>query len=320
MKTRMKMNGMIGACAACAAFLGTASPAADLLQSGPSALAAPMQNQAPSAREAALGGAAVALDGPDALWANPAGLAGQKGLDFGLDHLSWIDGVIQESAWAAQSLGAWGGLGEGVRYADYGTFDVRDDQGNLTGSTTANGFEGQVGWGAAFDRRFSAGVSVEYSQSQLAGYAVSAYSGSVGATYKAGAGFEAAAAWENKGKTSDGSLMESSVDIGASETMGVLSDQEWVVTVQDSLEPSGVGEFQAGVEDLVAHLIALRLGYQSGVGAGDLAGFTAGVGVHYGPFNVDYAAQPLGDLGTAQRVDLAYHFGGTSAPGTKSTH
>jgi hypothetical protein len=59
-------------------------------------------------------------------------------------------------------------------------------------------------------------------------------------------------------------------------------------------------------------LVAARGGYTYGPSDsadGGLTGVTAGLGAGFGPWQVDYAYSPQGDLGTAQRITLTWNGG-----------
>ena len=54
---------------------------------------------------------------------------------------------------------------------------------------------------------------------------------------------------------------------------------------------------------------AVRLGYNSDVkGLDSISGFSAGFGITYKKYTLDYAIAPYGDLGLTHRISLAYRF------------
>ena len=63
----------------------------------------------------------------------------------------------------------------------------------------------------------------------------------------------------------------------------------------------------AGAETVVAKVMALRVGFNSGNSAG--LGISAGVGWSIGSFALDYAFVPYGDLGATNRVSVTWRWG-----------
>src|SRR5438093_920565 len=74
----------------------------------------PFESQAGTARSVAMGSAYVAVaSDASSLFFNPAGLAGIKGPELGLQHNTWLADVTEESLLYAMPLGEWGGFGVG---------------------------------------------------------------------------------------------------------------------------------------------------------------------------------------------------------------
>ena len=71
------------------------------------------------------------------------------------------------------------------------------------------------------------------------------------------------------------------------------------------------GEFDVGAEVTPRRLFSLRVGYRYALTRPDLGGlsdFSAGVGLRFQRFSLDYAFIPLGDLGITHRISVNYHF------------
>ncbi|HET9869560.1 MAG TPA: tetratricopeptide repeat protein, partial [bacterium] len=68
---------------------------------------------------------------------------------------------------------------------------------------------------------------------------------------------------------------------------------------------------QAGLEGVLDGRWSLRVGYQVPLQDDQISGFayfTAGAGLKFSSFSLDYAYVPFGSLGTSHRVSLAYQF------------
>jgi hypothetical protein len=85
-----------------------------------------------------------------------------------------------------------------------------------------------------------------------------------------------------------------------------------LLALSGAIEPMGVNRVQVGAEDLIRKFLALRVGYQANLAETQiegLTGLTAGLGVIYEGFGLDYAFLPYGDLGSTHRISLSYKFG-----------
>ncbi|MBI4052350.1 MAG: PorV/PorQ family protein [Elusimicrobia bacterium] len=70
--------------------------------------------------------------------------------------------------------------------------------------------------------------------------------------------------------------------------------------------------FAFGFESKIIEFLSLRAGYRYrwyGNPLGTLSGLRAGVGFEYQSFNMDYAFAPFGDLGNSHRISVGWHFG-----------
>ena len=72
---------------------------------------------------------------------------------------------------------------------------------------------------------------------------------------------------------------------------------------------------QAGGEYWIKGIVALRLGYnglygglQNGSSTDDFSGLSAGMGVRYKKYRIDYAYTPYAGLGNPMRVDVSAEF------------
>jgi hypothetical protein len=116
-------------------------------------------------RAVGMGGAFTAIsDDINALYWNPAGIAGSSRLQLGINRASWL--VDTRFIWAGITIpaGIAGTFGVAVTSLDYGTFDVttmaREDG---TGETfTAADLAVQLTWARMLTDRFSVGLTMKY--------------------------------------------------------------------------------------------------------------------------------------------------------------
>src|SRR5581483_7341427 len=102
-------------------------------------LAMPLQNENAAARAKGMGSAFVAVaDDSSALLWNPAGLGLLTDSEAALHHNAWLGSISQDTLVYAAPLGAWGGVGAGLNYVNYGSFEGRDATGGLTSGYTGS--------------------------------------------------------------------------------------------------------------------------------------------------------------------------------------
>ena len=106
------------------------------------------------ARGTALGAAAVAEEGSEAIWWNPAGLARLTKPQFAIDHFTRypIDGG--EALSLILPAGAVGVFGIAARYFDYGTTEARSTENEEVGFTSTR----SVAFGGSFAAAFAVGI------------------------------------------------------------------------------------------------------------------------------------------------------------------
>ncbi len=276
-------------------------------------LANPMENSGASARAQAMGGAFVGVaDDSSALFWNPAGLAGLGKMEMALHHNSWLAGIIQETAVLGMPLGALGGVAASLNYVNYGSLPGYDDNGLRVADYSANRYGLGVGWGMRVLRDVSAGASLKGAYRTLGGTGYSDLSLDLGGLWEPRPALKVGLSYSNLGTAVGGFSQASALRVGGSYGMPLSDTNHILFAAAASVEPMGVNRLQAGVEDLIHSMLALRLGYQLNLAdnqIGGLIGLTGGLGISYENFGLDYAYLPFGDLGTAQRLTLSYKFG-----------
>lgn len=266
------------------------------------------------ARSAAMGGAfSMVPASAEALWYNPAGAAGLRGMDLRFSHLAWIGETSNEYL-----TGAWGNgraaAGVFLQYA--GTNDVSRDAFGVEGADFGvSAMTAGLSGGYAF-KRLRLGIGARLLQQSVAGAAASGFAGDVGAQ---------ADLWRDKVVLSFSALNLGSAPEPGSMAEPVMAPQNlraglgllgaagfsllaeyrhWTAGGQGGMALGGEYALRQGSMGLAG-----RLGYESDLSGGEAgAGLSTGVGIKFGDLSLDYGFQTLGDLGAVHRATLGWSF------------
>ena len=190
-----------------------------------------------------------------------------------------------------------------VDYFSLGTFEQRDAGGNLLGQVPGSVTEGSIGFGGPFFiRGLRAGLSGEYVQESLFGATQSGYGGGLGLLYDILPGLSAGAALNHLGAGMAGFSLPSTAQGGLALR---LPDRRLILALDYEDPFNGPSALKAGAEEDLG-LIILRAGYRQDLGgpdSNDESGLSAGLGIRYGHFRLDYSYTPYGALSTVQRFE-----------------
>ncbi len=254
---------------------------------------------------------AVANDASAVSW-NPGGLTGVGGFGAVASYNALASGVGVSYLAGAMPLGP-GTAGLGVAALNFGVVDQRDVNGATLGGASFLDFGVVAGWAlrhATFmGKEGTTGVSVEVVKEAVGGTLVAV---GAGGTYSLRPELAVAWAVAHLGTRAGGFGLPVVAKLG-----GAYALPSWGTLGLDvAYEPASRRAWVAvGGELTPLPLFALRAGYKTlaqAQGLEGVAGVTAGAGVRFGGFGLDYAYQPFGALTTAHRVSLTYGFG---APG-----
>jgi hypothetical protein len=128
----------------------------------------------PDSRAAAMGNANVAIaDNANAVFWNPAGLAGQRGLEASITHSKWLPqfdaGLFYDylvGKYHVEGLGTFGGH---VTYFNLGEQKQMDEQGNLIGRFSAYELAAGASYGTQVSDRLAVGGGLRFIYSNLTG-------------------------------------------------------------------------------------------------------------------------------------------------------
>lgn len=288
---------------------GTALAVTETTVSGAD-LASPGGPARGSARVAAMDATYVAVaEGASALGWNPAGLGSLPAGEIGLHHQSGIQGTVTESLVAGLPLGKLGGLAVSFDYLDAGSIEGRDATGDPNGHYRAGSVGGSLGWGLALPMNLEAGVTVRGVQQTLADMVYSSFAADLGVLYQATPAIRVGLAYANLGSSGSANTLASALRAGGSYVLELNRDNRLLGAAAVEVVPGGGSALNLGAEDTLFSRYAVRAGYRlnfTDQKLTGLTGLTAGLGIVFSSFSLDYAFLPYGELGSSQQVSLTY--------------
>jgi len=280
----------------------------------------------PSARFAALGGAGLALAGPDSFFLNPAGLAaaGSKGRAFSASYESLLQQSSRTGLVVSKGISA-GTITAGLIYNNTGTgLEILDGAGRGSGADlTAYDLAAGAGWARSLGRA-DVGVNLKYLKSRLAEVAGASAALDAGVVFKAGPGrvtdlalavrnfgpplklgsesaplpFEAAGGMRWRYSPVLDILFEGRLPVDHASYL-ILSGERFI-----SLSSLPGGAPQSGF------FMRAGLNFKNYDEHGFMGAFNGGFGFKAGGLCFDYAFSPYGDLGSAHRFTAGWSWGG----------
>lgn len=284
-------------------------------------------NYPAGSRTAAMGGVSVAAaKGAEALFHNPALLARfepEARREAALDYSRLLESAYAGTAAFASPLGRAGALGAGLIYAGQGAQTTYDAQGNAVGTFKS----GDLALSTAYAHRVGrvwVGGGLKVLRQTLDDRSATGAAADLGVvapsvsqlgegTLDTGLSVVNLGPPLKLGPTADplplrvraGGVWRVNPNVDAGLDVVLPADQSPYVAVgfEGRLPASALGSSR----DWSA---ALRVGYDQGHGrdVDGIGGVTAGFGLDVSSLRVDYAWTPYGDLGTANRITLAFRF------------
>ena len=133
----------------------------------------------PDSRSAGMGNAGVAVaDNANAIFWNPAGLADQRGMEFGITHSNWLPefnaGLYYEFFVAKRHFEGLGTFGAHLTYLFLGEHEYRDAQNQDLGTFKSYDLAAGLSWGFKAGSNLSLGTGARLIYSSLANVKVGA--------------------------------------------------------------------------------------------------------------------------------------------------
>ena len=298
---------------AVAAVLLAAPAYADQTNSNSGSQAAPWLGLSNNARNAAMGGAGVAVaDDVNAASLNPAGLAQLKGQEVSLMHKAYVlDSSIEHLGYGL-GLNDHLGVALSLDYMNYGSVDKfsLDATNKLvaSGSFNPSSYHVDLGSGYAIGA-LSAGLNLKVvGQSLDGGSSTSAFAVDLGTMWKTEGGFSLGLALQDLGSQLDGANLPTAVRLGGAYRLG-LGDNGLTLAA-DLAAPeadSSASTLGLGLEFNGHDAYALRAGYLA-AGNGGASGLTLGAGLGYKILHLDYAFSAVGVLGNSNQISALLQF------------
>lgn len=275
----------------------------------------------PSARFSALGGAGLALRGPDAFFLNPAGAAGLPAGRSGVaaSYEALLEGASRTGLVFSNSS-ARGVFSGGLLYHGAAPGERLDGAGTALGGDVA-GYDlaAGAGWARAWPA-FDFGVNLKYVKSALAGETGATAALDAGAVFKSPrSSTELALAARNFGPPLK---LGSERDPLPFELGGGL---RWKYAPEFNIFMEGrlpvdhapylvfAGEYSLPYASDAGLFLRAGLNFRNYDDHGFMGAFAGGFGLLFGGFSLDYAFAPYGELGAAHRMTAGLAWGGSAS-------
>jgi hypothetical protein len=247
-----------------------------------------------------------------AFFYNPAKLADNEDNEVMIMHNSWIQGTTSE-IFAVKTSVLDLPLAFGVDVTNINNIEVRTAAtDNPEATFNANYFAGSISTGFDVFDNITFGATVKYLYEGLYSDEATGWGLDFGLNYKTPIdGLNAAMVIKNLGSTNDlkneSTKLPTEFRVGPAYEINLFNKFDVTTAVEfQKYLPTFDSHINFGAEILYDNLIALRAGYQS---AYESKGFTAGFGLIWGGFGLDYAYQPFNDgLGNANIISLRFKF------------
>jgi hypothetical protein len=271
------------------------------------------------ARNSALGGSQIAVGGDlQSLFVNPAGLGDLTQPKAGAGYFKHVLDINSGNLSYARPVKSLGVLAAGVTYLDYGSFDRASEFGEKQGSFGASDVLVTLSGARQIRPNISGGISLKFLNSNIDSYNASALAADLGILYHTGyEGWDVGAGVFNLGFATSAYLtkrdkLPTSYRLGFSVPLQHLPVR--FSFSGDYMEKEGI-RAAGGLELSFSQYLQGRLGYNTigidqrvGLSRDNLAGFSAGLGIHIKSISVDYALTSQGEVGYLHRFSIGTSF------------
>ncbi len=260
-------------------------------------------------RITAMGTAGVGIENDVvAMVYNPAALSTIKGYDVEAAHLEYISQVQYENVLAGMELPWKAGLGVAVNYINYGNFPrayletnegftyfYEDEQDNFI----ANTIYAIVGYGQKVSEMLAIGCNVKYINENIDSSVVTAILSDVGVLLKASKQLNLGLCYQNIGQKVGDYVVATDIRVGGCYKSG---NDKFIVSAEYNIPSDSDGYISAGAEYNLTGNIIIRGGYNTGT----VQGYSAGLGLIWEKWMLNYSYVPFSDFGQTHRAGLKY--------------
>jgi hypothetical protein len=253
------------------------------------------------------------IDGAAATYYNPAGMASWSPsgspTQILFTHKEWIQDTRTEFLGTTVGLGGSDVLGVSVHTTTTSDIEIRDRPGPAEGTFTARDFALGISYAREFGEGLRLGATMKYLYEKILVDYAAGFAFDVGAQYETPidrlrVGLFAANIGSMTGFRSTSMQLPTLVRFGAAYSLPMESARSFVTLAADVVRvlPENRNYLKTGAEIAFAEVIAARAGFEFG---SEVRGLSAGLGLHYGIFGLDYAFAPTGqDLGNSHTITV----------------
>jgi hypothetical protein len=256
---------------------------------------------APVARGISLGDAYLSVvDGPEAIFWNPAGLGKKSGWEANFTHWQHFMGIRHEFLGLSYRSGA-NAYGFGVSGVFTGEIEHRNEQQELKGEYKVYDFLGSFSYARRLEEGLYFGGTIKGIYERIHIYELSSWLLDFGVIYRAYPGLWVGGTFVNLGPSP--AFENEEIKPPRCWKLGISYEKERILISLDANkyidQVLGTG---IGVEYKISPFFCVRGGYRAGNESYCLSG---GFGVRVGGFKFDYAFRPYGlELGSAHILTL----------------
>lgn len=276
------------------------------------------------ARAAGMGNAVAALSsGAEAIFSNPANTVQKKNTSsLFFSHNSWLSDMSVETLGYARGIEGIGTFGLGVSYVNEGTIDsyTAVNDGNTpvsNGTIKPYALAAKLNWSNQFIKGVFGGINLDCATERIGDSKNDMLAVDLGMKYMPAelGGLSFGLAARNIGANLSGYTLYRDMLIGLGyqkylDKKNMISlAADYGLVYDGHFKISNQSDASVGAEYVYAGMYKLRVGYQlDQTGADGLKGLRGGLGLRYGMFSFDYAIEPYGDAGTANKVSVGLNF------------
>lgn len=305
-------------------FLLLSLPAAALAISGKGTTAATFLKISVGPRAVAMGEAYAGVsDDVNAVYWNPAGLSQLRTPEITAMHVFWFEDIYFDHLAAAIPL-EFGVLGASLVYLNGGTLqrseagDTPDDPSRGTFNAADVGFTGA--YALPIDDSMHLGLGLTLFSETIDAQASLGWAANLGFLYELPwDAWRLGAVVQNLGPATTVDAEYFRLPINFKVGLGFTPVEELLLTLDYNQLLEQYGKISLGAEYVFEQTLALRAGYlyqekidpaelYSGFGSNAVAGLSAGMGITYLSFRLDYAFVPYGFLGSTHRISMTFAF------------
>jgi len=257
------------------------------------------------------------VNGAAATYYNPAGMVSwkdaQSSTQLMLMHREWIQGTRAEFIGASISIGEHDAIGFSVTSTTVSDIEIRTRPGDAEGTFTARNYALGASYARIVSEDLSLGVTAKFLYEKILIDEASGVAFDLGAMYKTPVqDLSIGASLANLGSLNElrneKTKLPALLRIGPAYKVAIGDGRSSLILASDFLQifPDSRSFLNVGGEFDFERAVAGRIGYQFG---SEGRRITAGVGICYGMFALDYAYAPLSyDLGNSHAFSLAINF------------